>query len=303
MKKIALTFIINILLFAVSLQSYALIFSLPTNGDRVVGTLQSTTVRDGESFSDVAQRYDLGYYEVYEANPGVDPDHPQTNTALIIPTQYILPTELEENVILLNLAEMRLYYEPKGSGKVYIYPIGIGKEDWATPVGVLKIIEKTVDPKWVVPESIYKYRKSLGEDIPRVQMPGPDNPLGKYKLRLSKPTYLIHGTNEPESVGRRSSGGCIHLYNEDIDVLFHMVTVGTKVRIINSPYKVAINEGKMYLEAHMPLLEERLKLGDDVSPAINLLQAINKNNIYTVNLDKASEIAKEHLGIPLVVEN
>lgn len=241
MKKIILPFITSAFLFLVSLQSYGLIFSLPANGDRVVGSLQSATVRDGENFSDVAERYDLGYYELYEANPGVDPDNPPANSVLIIPTQYILPAELEENVVLLNLAEMRLYYRPHGMNKVYIYPIGIGKEDWSTPVGTLKIIQKNVDPKWVVPESIYKYRKSLGEEIPRVQMPGPDNPLGKYMLRLSKPTYLIHGTNEPESVGRRSSGGCIHLYNEDIDVLFHMVSVGTKVRIIDNPYKVVVS--------------------------------------------------------------
>ena len=302
MKKIILPFITSAFLFLVSLQSYGLIFSLPANGDRVVGSLQSATVRDGENFSDVAERYDLGYYELYEANPGVDPDNPPANSVLIIPTQYILPAELEENVVLLNLAEMRLYYRPHGMNKVYIYPIGIGKEDWSTPVGTLKIIQKNVDPKWVVPESIYKYRKSLGEEIPRVQMPGPDNPLGKYMLRLSKPTYLIHGTNEPESVGRRSSGGCIHLYNEDIDVLFHMVSVGTKVRIIDNPYKVAVSNDKLYLEAHMPLLEDRIKLGDDVSPAINLLQASNSNNRHIVDMERATQIAKQHLGIPLTVE-
>jgi L,D-transpeptidase ErfK/SrfK len=198
---------------------------------------------------------------------------------------------------------MRLYYEPAGQNKIYIYPIGIGKEDWATPVGTLKIIEKTVDPKWVVPESIYKYRKSIGDEIPRVTMPGPDNPLGKYRLRLSKPTYLIHGTNEPESVGRRSSGGCIHLYNEDIDVLYHMVTVGTRVRIIDNPYKATVSDGKLYLEAHMPLLEDRLKFGDDVSLALRLLQGNNKDNVHNVDIQQATQITKQHLGIPLTVEN
>lgn len=299
MRKVAIVFCISLFFF--SLQSIALVFTMPSVGTKIVGNLQTAVIREDENFSDVAERYDIGYYELYEANPGIDPDHPPKGSMLIIPTQYILPKELTPNLVLLNLAEMRLYYQPSVGNRVYIYPIGIGKEDWETPVGMLKIIQKTVDPKWVVPESIYKYRKSIGDNIPRVTMPGPDNPLGKYRMRLSKPTYLIHGTNDPASVGRRSSGGCIHLYNKDVEVLFHMVAIGTKVLIVNEPYKTTVSNGKVYFEAHMPLLEDRLKSPDYILRALNslFLKNNNANAGHIIDMNKATTFAKQHLGIPL----
>lgn len=304
MRKIKNTFqiLIFVCLNLFALQSFALSFTIPPVGNSIVGQVQTATVREDEDFSDIAQRYDIGYYELFEANPGVDPDNPIPGTMLIIPTQYILPPELHENIVI-NLAELRLYYQPKGQKIVYIFPLGIGKEDWETPEGTFKTVEKRVDPKWVVPESIYKYRKSIGDEIPRVQPAGDDNPMGRYAMRLSNPTIEIHGNNDPNSVGRRSSAGCIRLYNEDISKLFHMTPIGTQVKIVNHPYKAGWNAGKLFLEAHMPLLEQRLQMGNDVSPAIRLVESYNKTNAVVINLDKISEIAKQHIGVPLSVEN
>ncbi len=88
-------------------------------------------------------------------------------------------------------------------------------------------------------------------------MPGPDNPLGKYKMRLSKPTFLIHGTNEHGKCWTTLVVVVVFIYIMKISMFISHGSVGTRVRIINSPYKVAVYDGKMYLEAHMPLLEER----------------------------------------------
>lgn len=291
------------------MQSYGLSFDLPKPGDNLVGTVKTAIVRDGEDFSDVAERFDVGYYEIFEANSGVDPDEPPEGAVLIVPTYYILPLELAANSIVINLAELRLYYWDEESHKIYIFPIGIGRESgmskeehWQTPEGVLTIVEKIKDPKWVVPPSIMKFRKSIGDEVPKIVMPGPDNPLGNYALRTSNTTILIHGTNDSAGVGRRSSAGCIRLYPKDIELLFHMVKIGTSVKIINQPYKVGWFKGKLYLEAHLPLSEQRRQLGNDVSLALHLLEEANKFNQVLIDWDKATAIAKNHLAVPQGVE-
>jgi L,D-transpeptidase ErfK/SrfK len=289
------------LFILVPLQSMALVFNLPPSGNQLVGTVRTAIVREDEDFSDIAQRFDVGYYEVFEANPGVDPDNPAVGTVLVIPTQYVLPTELQKNTVVVNLAEMRLYYQPKNENRVYIYPVGIGKEDWETPTGQMNVSEKIVNPKWVVPESIYKFRQSIGDPVPRVIMPGPDDPLGSFALRLSNKDYLIHGTNLPDGVGRRSSAGCIRLYEEDIKSLFKMVEIGTKVIVINKPFKAGWLGSKLYLEAHMPLMEQRIEMGDDMKPALDVVQAVLPGHSFIINWDKVKQIAKEHLTVPRVV--
>lgn len=293
-KKIALIFI---LFFPFC--CFALSFDLPKNGDKLVGAPQTTLVQADESFSDIAERFDVGYYEVFEANPGVDPDNPPANTVLVIPTQYVIPKELQRDMIVINLVEMRLYYLPPKENKVYIFPIGIGKEDWTSPIGELKIVNKIVNPKWVVPDSIYKFRQSIHDPVPHVVPSGPDNPMGSHALRLSgHGDFLIHGTNLPAGVGRRSSAGCIRLYEPDIKQLFAKVSVGTKVLIINNPYKAGWKNGTLYLEAHMPLLEQRIELGDDVKPAVTAVEEAAKGHNITIDWQKTIKIAKEHLTVP-----
>jgi len=273
------------------------------NQNAIIGSVQNIKLQPNEDYPTIAQRYDVGYYELYEANPGVDPDAPITGTILIIPTKYILPLELHYNIVI-NLAEMRLYYESTNPHKIYIFPIGIGKEGWNTPIGTFTVISKTKNPSWTAPEDVYRYRIAHGEKIPRVIPPGKDNPLGEYALRLSNPSYLIHGTDDPVGVGRRSSAGCIRMYPEDIKQLFSMVKMGTEVQIINTPYKAAQINNEVYLEAHMPLYEQRVVMRDDVSLATNIVKkAISKSNTVNVDWKKVETVAKNHLGIPQLVSN
>ncbi len=294
-------FCILVFIFMWPAFSYGLSFQLPKNGDSLVGEAKTTQVKHEENFSDIAMRFDIGYYEMFEANPGVDPDNPPHDTVLVVPTQYVLPLELHKNTIVVNLAEMRLYYQPKTADKVYIFPIGIGKEDWETPLGEMTIVKKTKNPTWVVPDSIYKFRKDIGDKVNRVFPPGPDNPLGKYALRLSQGAYLIHGTNLAAGVGRRSSAGCIRLYEADIELLYNLVSVGTKVVIVNKPYKAGWSGKKLYLEAHMPLFEQRLEMGDDVKPALDVVSNAIKGHNITVDWKKVAAVAKEHLTLPRMI--
>ncbi|WP_244086510.1 L,D-transpeptidase family protein, partial [Aeromonas caviae] len=93
-------------------------------------------------------------------------------------------------------------------------------------------------------------------DLPAVVPPGPDNPLGKFAMRLGygNKDYLIHGTNKDFGVGLRVSAGCIRLRPDDIETLFGLVPVGTPVRVINQPVKMAVEpDGRRWLEVHSPL--------------------------------------------------
>lgn len=298
--KIYNIFLLLILVFPIT--SYGLEFELPKQGNSLVGEPQTAQVlSDEDDFSSIAEKFDVGYYEMYEANPGVNPDNPEVGSILIVPTQYVLPQELKENTIIINLAEMRLYYLPKDKNKIYIFPVGIGKEDWETPTGAMTIVKKTKDPKWIVPNSIYKFRKSIGDKIDRVIPAGPDNPLGHYALRLSKRGYLIHGTNLAAGVGRRSSAGCIRLYEKDIEQLYNLVDIGTRVVIIDKPYKAGWFDKKLYLEAHMPLFEQRIETDDDIKPVFSVIDQTIKNHKIMVHWINVAKIAREHLVIPRAV--
>jgi L,D-transpeptidase ErfK/SrfK len=233
------------------------------------------------------------------ANPQVNPKHLQPGTQLIIPTQFIIP-HIPYRGIVINLGTMRLYYFPKGKNYFYTYPVGIGRKDWSTPLGILHIVEKIKNPVWYVPQSIYLYRQKEGDPVPKVVKPGPDNPLGQYALRLSKRTYLIHDTNDPASVGVRSSAGCIHLYPEDIKELFDLATIKEPVIIINQPYLVGWSADALYMEAHLPLEEQRSALENAAEQATTLVNSLSKEGM-NVEWENAKEIIQDHTGIPEVV--
>jgi len=245
-------------------------FPIPLPGNDAVGALTTVTTRYEDTLPDVARAHDLGYLEISEANPGIDPWLPGAGLELVIPNQFLLPLGPREGIVI-NLAELRLYYYPKGANRVLTHPLGIGREGWSTPVGSARITRKKANPSWTPPESIRKEHAEQGDPLPPVVGPGPDNPLGDYALYLSMPGYLLHGTNKPWGVGMRVSHGCIRLYPEDIKPLFPRVPVNTRVRIINQPYKLGWIDGRLHLEAHQPLSEERLDQGIDFS---HLKQAI-----------------------------
>jgi L,D-transpeptidase ErfK/SrfK len=177
---------------------------------------------------------------------------------VLIPSLYVLPPG-ERRGIVLNLAELRLYFFPPHKGVVHTFPVSIGDYDWETPQGSTTVVAKQIDPPWYPPKSIRREHAEEGEELPTV-IPGgdPDNPLGTFALKLALPGYLIHGTDQRRSfgIGMRVSHGCIRLYPEDIEQLYSMVSVGTPVRIIDQPVKVGIRDGQLLLEVHRALSED-----------------------------------------------
>ena len=268
-----------------------------------MGIVQITTARQEDTLSDLARRYDLGYEEIVAANPGVDPWLPGEGTRVVLPTQFVLPDAPREGLVL-NLAAMRLFYYPghegDGPSRVITHPIGIGREGWQTPQGTSRVTEKLVRPAWTVPASIRREHARKGDPLPPVVPPGPDNPLGEFAMRLSLPSYLIHGTNQPWGVGMRVSHGCVRLYPEDIARLFPQVPKGTRVTIVNQPYVAGWRGGQLYLEAHQPLIEDARRWGKSLRPMEQAIAAKTAGP-GVVNWDKARKVALEARGIPIPV--
>jgi L,D-transpeptidase ErfK/SrfK len=164
---------------------------------------------------------------------------------------------------VVNIPEMRVYYFPEGGGQsartAVTYAVGLGRDEWRTPTGKFKVVEKTVDPEWVIPESI-RAEHIADRGDPRRRIPGgdPSNPLGHYRLRLSLPLYGIHGTNIPWGVGMEVSHGCIRLYPEDIERLFALVPLGTPGEILYEPVKIGARDGEVYAEVHRDIYDTGL---------------------------------------------
>ena len=238
------------------ISAHATVLQLPTNGDTVVGQYQKVILSASDTFADIARLYNVGYNELIAANPGVDAWVPKEGTQIIIPSQYVLPNTPWEGVVV-NIAEMRMYYFPPVKDSqmpiVYTFPIGIGRDNWETPLGNFKVVEKMENPIWTAPASVLEDARREGRQIQAVVPPGPDNPLGDHALMLDKPGYLIHGTNKPLTIGRRVSRGCMRMYPEDVEQLIQLVPRGTSVTIIDQPVKAGRKNNVLYLEIHPPL--------------------------------------------------
>jgi L,D-transpeptidase ErfK/SrfK len=126
-------------------------------------------------------------------------------------------------------------------------------------------------------------------------------------LYLGWPSYLIHGTNEPRGVGRHSSRGCIRLYPENIEELFGLADVGTKVRVVHEPVKLGWIGGELYLEVH-PEKDRALALDETGKlvrePARDLRAKVTKaagKEVARVDWDRVARASLASAGIPVRV--
>ena len=263
-----------------------------SNGDSVVGSVTTYTLKRGESLIEVARQFDLGFNEIAAANPDLDPFVPGEGNIASIPTSWILPDVGNREGIVINLSELRLYFFYRVGQAEFIktFPIGIGSEGNDTPTGQFAIIEKIVRPSWHVPESIMEEKPYLPPVVP----PGPENPLGSHAMRLSVPTILIHGTNKPWAVGRRATHGCIRLYPEDIPVLFNSVPKGMKVTILAQPVKAGLKDERVYLEVHGEDGKSDSELFSDAASVLT-----KKGLLGRVNTEKLHRAVQEKKGMPV----
>ena len=266
----------------------------------LVGAAGEYVTRDEDTLLDVARKNDLGYGQLIAVNPGIDPWLPRAGQRIVLPTLYLLP-DGERRGIVINLAEHRLYFFVPEDATVETYPIGIGVEADMTPLGTTQVIGKDVQPSWYPPPSIRAERPELPEVVP----PGPDNPLGQFSLRLGWTNYRIHGTNKPYGVGRHVSHGCIRLYPEDIAQLFPKVAVGTPVRVIEEPIRLAWVENELYLAVAPSRRQlDQIAIDEPVTPdvpydLVDRVVAAAGNQVRRVDWHLVGQIGLKRPGMPV----
>lgn len=252
-------FSLALMLAAVTPGALAVTYPLPPEGSRLVGNPVTVVVPEGNTLplEYFAAQHGLGLSNMLEANPGVDPFLPKAGTTLTIPQQLILPDTVREGIVV-NVAEMRLYYYPPGSNTVEVLPIGIGQAGRETPRNWVTAVERKQEgPTWSPTPNTRRAYAAEGKTLPAFVPAGPDNPMGLYAIYIGR-LYAIHGTNSNFGIGLRVSQGCIRLRNNDIKYLFDNVPVGTRVQLIDRPVKMSTEpDGSRWVEVHEPLSRNR----------------------------------------------
>ena len=280
----------------------ATVYELPADGSAVIGADITIRTHYTDTLLDIARKYSLGYDEIIRANPGVDMWLPGEGTQIVLPGRRILPPGPRQGVIV-NLPEHRMYFFPtaaqNGKRVVITYPVSIGRLGRTTPLGQTHVIAKVEHPAWYPPASIRKEHAEEGDPLPAVVGPGPDNPLGDFKIRLGfgNGTYEIHGTNNPTAVGLAITHGCIRMYPEDVAELYPQLPVGTAVRLNNDPVKVAWIEGELLLEAHPPVNAQGESFEPDVDQFSDLLRHAVGETTVAIHWDYAREVLRKADGV------
>ena len=220
---------------------------------------------------------------------------PGEGTIIKIPAQHIIPKGFSEKGITINLSEFRGYFIK--DNKLITFPVGLGRMDWKTPLGISTIDLKLEKPAWYPPKSVRDEYKNQGKFLPAEVLPGPDNPLGELAMRISIPGgYFIHGTNRPDGVGMEISHGCIRLFPEDIDYIFQLTDIGTEVIILDQPIKIARIENDIYLQVHPSYSTQYDYDLDKLRIQIELL-INNETELIEINWDTVENLLKEQNGL------
>jgi L,D-transpeptidase ErfK/SrfK len=216
-------------------------------GSQLVGSQFSYTVQPKDSLVSIAARFGVDSRVIAESN-GLKPLKLQPGQILTIDNRHIVPDSNGQEIVV-NIPQRMLFYFKNGRLAEH-YPVAAGKRGWTTPIGAFEIVSADENPTWHVPPSIQEEMRRQGKPVLTVVAPGPNNPLGRYRLTTSLPGIAIHGTNAPTSIYSLQTHGCIRLHPDDIEALFAAAGEGTSGQTIYSPVLIARIGNKIFLEVH-----------------------------------------------------
>jgi L,D-transpeptidase ErfK/SrfK len=268
------------------------------------------TTHTDQTLQSIGHDKHLGLDALCLANPLLNPYIPlPKGTTIALPTSSLIPlTPQPLPSIVVNLPEKRLYLlkEPESA-----FVASVGRPGWSTPTGTYQIIEKKEKPVWLVPAMIRQEQAQLGKPLPKVIQPGKTNPLGQYMLRLSSPSYLIHGTNDEleTTIGQEQTAGCISLYPQDIAEIFHRTNIHDKVKIVNQPVKVARCQSDWCLEVYpeyTTVINDRNVTGQSYQETDHqrnqaILTYLSLLKAADINKELIQKMLKEKTGIPHII--
>ncbi|MCX8957282.1 L,D-transpeptidase family protein [Erwinia psidii] len=287
---------------AYSQSASAIVYSLPAANSRLIGeNIEITLPQDNKlPLEAFAAQYQMGLSNMLEANPGVDVYLPKGGSKLVIPQQLLLPDAPREGIVI-NSAEMRLYYYPKGTKTVVVLPVGVGELGKDTPISWTTKVERKKDgPTWTPTKKMHEDAAAAGAPLPAYFPAGPDNPMGLYALYIGR-LYAIHGTNANFGIGLRVSHGCVRLRADDIKWLFDNVPAGTRVQFIDQPIKASVEpDGSRLVEVHNPLSQTQEQFNSREPVPLSITPVVNKvvsdASVDSATLDNA---LKTRSGMPV----
>lgn len=137
-------------------------------------------------------------------------------------------TDTRNGAILVDITSRALHFWSENRAIYRLYPTSVPMSEDLTRRGRTEITRKVEDPSWSPTPAM----RQRNPEWPAFVPPGPDNPLGTHALHLSWEFYRIHGTHDTRKIGRRSSNGCVGLYNQHIAELYALTRIGTQVLLI-----------------------------------------------------------------------
>lgn len=264
--------------------------------DMIIGGETVYVVEKGDSIELIGSKLGVNRKNIIRDN-NIDIKKPlKIGQELRVTTRKIVP-KIADNGIIINIPDRMLYFFKKGRLE-RAFPVGLGMPSWRgmtrwrTPVGRFTVISKQKNPTWYVPESMQRKMEMEGQPVMTIVPPGPDNPLGRYAIKTSIPGIVIHETIWPTSVYQFRSHGCIRVLPENIEKFFEEVEINTPGELIYKPVKVAISDGRVFLEVHRDIYGKVKDLRNEAKNLIEKLGVVDK-----VDWNKVDTIVKEKSGI------
>jgi L,D-transpeptidase ErfK/SrfK len=260
----------------------------------VVGGIQTVSAVPGDSLND-SDTEACGVVGLARANGLPTDARLAIGQRLRVESVHVVPASfdaLAPDAILVNVPQKMLFERREGF-LVAAYPIAVGRPDWRTPLGDFEIDRKATDKPWIVPRSIQEEMRRIGEPVLEVIPPGPENPLGRHWLGLSRSSCGIHGTNAPASIYSLRTHGCIRLHPDDVASLFARAGPGDPVRIVYEPILLAaLADERICLEVHPDAYAR-------IPSALALIEALARSADLTDRIDwtRITKLVAEKDGI------
>jgi len=271
----------------------------------LVGKEWTYQVRAKDTLGRIAARYHLSQRVIRGLNqlkPGARLKPGQT---LRLSTRHVVPPPAKAAVVI-NIPDLILYRfeDDRLAGW---YPVALGQpfdetfdqdhKRWQTPTGTFKVVEKRTNPVWRVPKSIQEEMAAEGKTVYEQMPPGPENPLGKFWIGLSRWGYGIHGTIAPTTVGRYKTHGCIRMKPGHIDQVFDAVQLGSVVRIVYEPIQVAILGQQVWLKVAPDTYDQIPDMGARVQARLADAGVAGR-----VDPARVAQVTKDQWGIAVRVD-
>lgn len=286
-------------LFIVFLVPFMSVSSI--NASIIIGSEGVYTVEKGDTIELIASKLGIEKKTLISDNQ-LDPKaRLQPGTQLKVNTRKIVPKIIQDGIII-NIPDRMLYFFKEGSLDA-AYPLCLGMPitvsnlkdiEWKTPEGRFRVIGKEKDPVWHVPKSVQLEMELKNKPVEELVPPGKDNPLGRYAIRTSLPSFLIHETIWPTSIYRYRSHGCARMLPKHMESFYPKVTKNTEGEIIYKPVKIALTDNKrVLLEVHRDIYRKIKDFDDDA------LKEIERSGLLDmVDMEKARRVIAEKKGIP-----